>query len=92
MTKAELVEKIKAKVGLESKAQAERVLMAAIGEICHALCEDGEISIRDFGTLKVVDRAERTARNPRTGEDIAVPARKVVKFIPSKSLKERVNA
>jgi DNA-binding protein HU-beta len=44
-----------------------------------------------FGSFKVVDRPEREARNPRTGEKIEVPASKVPKFVPGKGLKDALN-
>jgi DNA-binding protein HU-beta len=50
-----------------------------------------EIDINGFGRFSVTERDEREARNPRTGEPITVPAKKAVKFKPSKTLKDVVN-
>ena len=56
------------------------------------LVMDGVCRIPNIGTLKVVARAERPGRNPKTGEAVMIPARKAVKFIPTKELKAKLNA
>ena len=79
MTKAELVEKIHAKAGLPTKAKAEEAL--ASGE---------SVTFTGFGSFKVVERAARKGRNPRTGKEITIPASKVAKFTPGKGLKDAI--
>ena len=59
--------------------------------IASALEKGDSISLIGFGSFKVVDRAAREGRNPRTGEKIQIPASKGVKFTPGANLKERVN-
>lgn len=65
---------------------------AVIEAIQNALVEGEKVAIAGFGSFEVVERAARTARNPRTGEEIEVAASKAVKFKPLKALKEAVNA
>lgn len=90
MTKAELVEKIRVKSGLETKVKAEAALSAVISAISDGLASGDSITLMGFGSFKVVKRAPRTGRNPRTNERIAIPACSVVKFLPSKDLKKAV--
>lgn len=91
MTKAELVEKIHAKAGLSSRAKAEEALDAVISCLRDALASGETVTLTNFGSFKVNTRAERKGRNPRTKEEIIIPASKVVKFTPGKPLKDAVN-
>jgi len=90
MTKAELVDKIHAKAGLPTKTQTEHALDAVIAALKDVLAAGESVSFTGFGSFKVVPRAARKGRNPRTGKDITIPASKVAKFIPGKLLKEAV--
>ncbi|MCG8532060.1 MAG: HU family DNA-binding protein [Desulfovibrionales bacterium] len=90
MTKAEFVEKLFAKANLASKSQAETVLESTIETITEALMDGDSVVFTGFGSFKVVERAARKGRNPRTGEEIEIAATKVVKFTPGKTLKEVV--
>ena len=90
MTKAELVDKIHAKAGLSTKAQTEQALDAIMVVLKDALAAGEAVSFTGFGGFKVVHRAARKGRNPRTGKDITIPASKVAKFTPGKLLKEAV--
>ena len=90
MTKAELVDKIHAKAGLSTKAQAEGALDATIAVLADALAAGDSVTFTGFGSFKVTERAPRKGRNPRTGEAIDIPAGKVVKFTPGKMLKDSV--
>lgn len=69
-----------------TQKRADEILNAFIEVIPECLAEDPELRIRNLGTLKVVDRAARTARNPRTGDPVQVPAKKVLKFKPAAKL------
>jgi len=53
--------------------------------------EDGKLTLVGFGTFKTIIKKQKKGRNPRTGEEIAIPKKRVVKFIPGKKLKEIVN-
>lgn len=90
MTKAELVELIAVETGVSKKDTAEIVelIMANIGR---ALEEGDRVELRGFGSFKVKKRGERLARNPRTGESVAVPAKRVPFFKASNELKNRLN-
>ena len=89
MTKAELVSKIAEKAGL-TKADSEKALNAFLSAVEETLVSEGKLTLTGFGTFAVEERKERTGRNPRTGEEIKIPACKVVKFRPGKLLKEAV--
>jgi len=89
MTKADLVDEISARTGLTKKDVAETV-DEFLEEVCRALTEGKHIEIRGFGTFKVKDRKPRIARNPRTGEQVPVPPRRVPVFKVSKELKDKV--
>jgi DNA-binding protein HU-beta len=73
-----------------TKASAERVVDGIIEAIINSLKKEGEVSIAGFGIFSVKQRAARTARNPRTGETVNVPATKVPKFRAAKALKDAV--
>ncbi|MDO5483771.1 MAG: HU family DNA-binding protein [Desulfovibrionaceae bacterium] len=90
MTKAELIEKIYAKAGLPTKAKAEEALEAVVSSLREALAAGESVTFTGFGSFKVVSRAARKGRNPRTGTEITIPASKVAKFTPGKSLKEAI--
>lgn len=59
--------------------------------VSETLARGENVAIRGFGILSTVNRAERMARDPRTGEPKPVPARRTVKFIPGKELKSKLN-
>lgn len=89
MTKADLVAKIAEKAGL-TKADAERSLNAFLESVQDVLAGEGKLTLTGFGTFVVDQRKARTGRNPRTGEELRIPACKVVKFRPGKLLKDAV--
>ncbi len=90
MTKAELVDKIYTKAGLPTKAKAEEALDAVISTLRDALAAGDSVTFTGFGSFKVVSRAARKGRNPRSGAEITIPACKVAKFTPGKSLKDAI--
>jgi DNA-binding protein HU-beta len=89
MTKAELIARAAEKAGV-SKKQADRCLKAFIEVITDALQKGEKIAIPGFGIFSVKERAARKGRNPRTGEIIEIPARKVVHFKPAKQLRDLI--
>ena len=89
MNKVELVKKIKAELKMTTK-ETEAILDVVFGEMRMALETEGKVKF-DFGAFEVVEKAERVGRNPKTGEEIVIPAKKVVKFKPSKEFKEFIN-
>jgi integration host factor beta subunit len=89
MTKADLVDEIAERTGLTKKDVAETV-DEFLTAVSRALIAGKHIEIRGFGTFKVKDRKARIARNPRTGDAVRVPERKVPVFKVSKELKDKV--
>ena len=86
MTKADLVA-VLAKAAGGSKVSAERALTVFLDEVVDSLRKGRKVTIGGFGTLLVTRRAERSGRNPRTGKRIEIPACRVPRFKPSRSLK-----
>ncbi len=90
MNKSELIDHVAASAGL-SKAHAGSALDAVLDGITGTLKKGGEVGLVGFGTFSVGARAARQARNPKTGETIAVPASKAPKFKAGMGLKRAVN-
>ena len=90
MTKSELIARVAEKAGLK-KSEAERAINAAIESLVEALSKGERTAIPGLGVFNVKVRKARKGRNPRTGKEIKIPARKVVSFTAAKSLKESVN-
>ena len=90
MNKSELVDAIADSADI-SKAAAGRALDGAIEAITDALKKGDTVSVIGFGTFSVRERAARTGRNPRTGEEIKIKASKNPAFKAGKALKDAVN-
>ena len=90
MNKSELVAHIATSAGL-TKAQATAALQAFETSVIDTLANGGEVTLIGFGTFKVTDRAARSGRNPKTGEEIQIVASKVPTFKAGKALKQAVN-
>ncbi|HMO78874.1 MAG TPA: HU family DNA-binding protein [Candidatus Paceibacterota bacterium] len=89
MNKASIVEKVQELLG-GTKVQAEQVVDTVFDTIANSIKKGEEVSVAGFGIFSSKERAARTARNPRTGETITVPAMRVPKFRAAKALKEAV--
>lgn len=89
MNKASLVDKVHGMLG-GTKTQAEQVVDGIFDAITNTLKSGEEVSISGFGIFSAKMRAARTARNPRTGASVEVPAQRVPKFRASKALKDAV--
>lgn len=89
MNKTELVKKVSTQVEMTQKATQE-VVDAVFDTIAEEMADGGEVSIYGFGKFCIVEKAERTARNPKTNEAVIVPAHKSPKFSPASALKEAV--
>lgn len=90
MNKGELIEAVAKDAGL-SKAQAQAAVDAVVDNIAKALKKGQKVTLVGFGTFAVTKRGPREGRNPQTGKPIKIPAKKVAKFTPGKSLKESIN-
>ena len=88
MNKGELVARISEAGGM-TKVEAKRALEVVIANMTTAMKKGEKVTITGFGTFRVMDRAAQKGRNPQTGKEITIPARKVVKFRPAKKLADR---
>ena len=91
MTKSELVSAMSEKTGL-SKKDAAASIDAFVEIISDVLKHGDKLQLVGFGTFEVSERAARTGRNPKTGEDIKIPAAKIPKFKAGAALKNAVNS
>ena len=91
MNKKEFVDLYAVKGNFESKAEAERKLDVVLNLFEEVLVNGGDINFIGWGKFEVKDTPARTGRNPRTGEEVAIAAKKVVKFKAGKSLADKVD-
>ena len=89
MNKGELVEKVVTECEL-SKAAVEQVVTSIFGAITDAMAAGDKVTLIGFGTFSVSERAAREGRNPRSGETMNIPAKKVVKFKAGTKLNDSV--
>ena len=89
MNKAELVDAIASESKL-TKVDSKKALNALIKVSGEALGKGERIALVGFGSFSVAERSARTGRNPQTGKEIKIPAKKVVKFAPGAELKSKV--
>ena len=90
MNKAELIEKVTNEAGI-AKSEAEKAVNAFIAVVTAAVASDDKVTIPGFGAWSRTQRSARTGRNPRTGEPVAIPASKAVKFSVGADFKKKVN-
>lgn len=89
LTKAEVAEHLFEKVGL-SKRDAKEMVEIFFEDIRETLESGEQVKLSGFGNFDLREKSERPGRNPKTGEDIPISARKVVTFRPGQKLKSRV--
>ncbi len=89
MNKAQLIDAIAAKAGL-TKADAKKALDATVEATTEALKNGDRVALVGFGSFSVSERSSRTGRNPQTGKEITIPAKKIVKFKPGAELSDTV--
>ncbi|HEY2121425.1 MAG TPA: HU family DNA-binding protein [Candidatus Acidoferrum sp.] len=90
MTKADLIEEV-LKVAELPRKESETIVETIFESIIEALQKGDKIEIRGFGSFRTRQRRGRIGRNPKTGEKVDVPAKKIPFFKPSKELKDFVN-
>ncbi|MCB1023034.1 MAG: integration host factor subunit beta [Acidobacteria bacterium] len=90
MTKADLVE-IVAKESEMTKKDVEQLVEIIFDSIVGTLNRGEKIELRGFGSFRVRERSARKGRNPKTGEPVEIPAKRVAYFKPGKDLKEIIN-
>jgi integration host factor subunit beta len=90
MTKADLVEEV-VRVSNVSKKHAEIIVNTVFSSIIEALQRDDKIELRGFGSFRVRRRRSRQGRNPKTGDRVEVPEKRIPYFKPGKELKDLIN-
>lgn len=90
MTKADLVEEV-AKVTELTRKDSEVIVDTMFESVIKALKAGDKLEVRGFGSFRVRQRNARVGRNPKTGEKVEVPAKRVPYFKPSKELKDLIN-
>lgn len=90
MTKADIVEKVYQKIGF-SKKEASELVELVFGSLKDVLYKGDKVKISGFGNFLVREKQERVGRNPQTGEQIKISARRVLTFRPSQVLKAMLN-
>ncbi|HET9743885.1 MAG TPA: HU family DNA-binding protein [Terriglobales bacterium] len=90
MTKADLIEEV-AKITDVTRRDSEIIVETIFDSIVHSLRAGDKIEIRGFGSFRTRQRNSRVGRNPKTGDRVDVPAKKIPFFKPSKELKDLVN-
>jgi integration host factor subunit beta len=90
MTKADLVEEV-AKVTELTRKDSEVIVDTLFESVIKALRVGDKLEVRGFGSFRVRQRNSRVGRNPKTGEKVEVPAKRVPYFKPSKELKDLIN-
>lgn len=91
VTRADLAEVLYREIGL-SRQEAASLLEAVLDEIGGALCRGETVLLSSFGTFTVRQKKLRMGRNPKTGQDVPIPPRKVLAFRASRILKDRMLA
>jgi nucleoid DNA-binding protein len=89
MTKKDMAKAIADEMGL-TQLQVKQIVQRVFNGIVDTLVEEGRIELRNFGVFEVKKRKARPARNPRTGEQLVVPAKTVVTFKPGREMEEKV--
>ncbi len=91
LTKAEIAERLYEELGL-NKREAKELVEMFFEEIRAALQQGDQVKLSGFGNFDLRDKKQRPGRNPKTGEEIPITARRVVTFRPGQKLKARVEA
>ena len=89
LTKSDIVEDLNNEIGL-NKREAKELVDMLFDDIKNLLSEGHEVKLSGFGNFQLRDKSPRPGRNPRTGEDVEISARRVVTFKSGQKLKESV--
>jgi integration host factor subunit beta len=92
MTRSDLVEELANRFGQLTHRDAEYAVKTILDAVSDALVRGHRIEIRGFGSFSVNRRPPRMGRNPRSGESVAIPEKRVPHFKPGKALREAVDA
>ena len=91
MTKSELIEAVAAKVTNFSRKDVEINVETLFESMAQSLSQGDKVEIRGFGSFKIKERDGRQGRNPKSGENIFIDAKKVPFFKAGKEIRERIN-
>jgi integration host factor subunit alpha len=89
LTKADIAKRLNEEIGLTTR-EAKLIVESFFDQICTALQNGQQVKLSGFGNFVLKDKSERPGRNPRTGEEVPVTARRVVTFHCGQKLKARV--
>jgi len=92
MIKSQLIQKLADENPHLYQRDVERIVSAVFGEITDALARGDRVELRGFGAFSVKERDARVGRNPRTGESVEVPEKRVPFFKTGKDLRDRMNS
>ena len=90
MTKADLIDEV-SKIANLTKKETETIVNTVFDNITDALSKGDKVELRGFGSFRIRHRNSRKGRNPKTGDKVDVPPKKVPYFKPGKELKELIN-
>ena len=91
MIRSELVNKLTEKNPELRQEEIDQVVEIFFGEVSNRLEEGGRVELRGFGAFSTREREAREGRNPRTGENVEVPAKRVPHFKPGKEMRQKLN-
>ena len=91
MTKSELIDRLVNKQPHLSQRDVELAVKLLLEKVCQSLAIDDRVEIRGFGSFSLHHRPSRLGRNPKTGEAVSIPPKRVPHFKPGKEMRERVN-
>lgn len=91
LTKAQMADRLFEELGL-NKREAKEIVEMFFDEIRNSLENNEQVKLSGFGNFDLREKGERPGRNPKTGEEIPISARRVVTFRPGQKLKSRVEA
>lgn len=91
MTKSELIELVSSKAGVFSRKDVEIIIDTLFQGMTDSLIKGGKVEIRGFGSFKLKSREGRQGRNPKSGENVMIGAKKVPFFKAGKEIRERIN-
>ena len=89
LTHADLADALYQEVGL-ARSDCRKLVEDVIGEIAQSLAREKQVKVSTFGSFKTRHKKERMGRNPKTGEEAVIPARRVVVFTPAQKLRRQV--
>ncbi len=91
MIRSELVKRLEAENPELKTEEVERIVDLFFGQIIQRLADGGRVELRGFGAFSTRERNPRKGRNPRTGDSVSVPSKRVPYFKPGKEVRERLN-